>query len=129
MTFCKKVPKILGTFCLLIFFACKQNFKRLSKHYQEQVLETEARCTDIAIPLGITNFRTIELGFEYSVALSLADLNKFYDESMELYGWQILTKSKNINIYEKPHKLSIIEIQALNKLLNVKIRSVAKCGY
>ncbi len=126
MTFCKKVPKILGTFCLLIFFACKQNFKRLSKHYKEQVLETEARCTDIAIPLGITNFRTIELGFEYSVALSLADLNKFYDESMELYGWQILAKSKYINIYEKPHKLAIIEIQALNKLLNVKIRSVPK---
>jgi hypothetical protein len=126
MIFLKKVPKILGTFCLLTFFACKQNFKRFSKHYQEQVLETEARCTDIAIPLGISNFRPIELGFEYSVALSLVDLNKFYNESMELYGWQILAKSKNINIYEKPHKLALIEIQAFNKLFNVKIRSVAK---
>ena len=126
MIFWKKVPKMLGTFCLLTFFACKQNFKILNKLHKDKVLETEARYTDIATPLGITNFRPIELGFEYSVASSLADLNKFYDESMELYGWQILAKSKYINIYEKPHKLVVIEIQELNKLQNVKVRSVAK---
>jgi hypothetical protein len=110
----------------LTFFACRQNFKTLKNQLKDKNLEIEARYTDIAIPLGITNFKPINLGFEYCVALSLADLNKFYAESMELYGWQILAKSKFMNIYEKPHKLAVIEIKELNKLQNVKIRSVLK---
>lgn len=129
MIFWKKVPKILGTFCLLIFFSCKQNFKKLKKYNMEKVLETEARYNDIAIPLGITHFKSIDLGFEYCASLNLDDLTKFYAESMELYGWQILAKTKYISIFEKPHKFALIEIQELNKLQNVKIRSVARCGY
>jgi hypothetical protein len=126
MIFLKKVPKILGTFCLLTFFACKHNFKTFKKRYDDKLIETEARYCDIAIPLGITNFKPIDLGFEYCVALNLADLNKFYAESMELYGWQTLAHSKNINIYEKPHKLAIVEIEQLNKLQKITVRSVSK---
>lgn len=124
--FLKKVPKLLGTFCLLICFSCKQNFYSLKKHRKENGSEAEARYNDIGIPLGIIHLKAIDLGFEYYASLNFTELAKFYDESMELYGWQILVKSKNIIIYEKPYKLAIIEICESNKLQKIKIRSVPK---
>jgi hypothetical protein len=126
MIFLKKVPKILGTFCLLMIIACKQDFKSLKYNYKDKFLETQARYTDIAIPLGITNFKPIDLGFEYYVSEKMTDVSKFYAESMELYGWQILAHSKNIYVYEKPHKLAIVEIQQSNKLQKITVRSVSK---
>ena len=124
--FFKKVPNLLGTFCLIILFSCNNNLKTKINLKKKLSLETEARYSDIAVPLGISKFRSLDLGFEYDFGSSITDLNKFYYESMELYGWRILSKSKNLIVYEKPHKIAIIEINEFNKYLNIKIRSINK---
>ena len=85
--------------------------------------------SDVPAPLNLYSISSSNNSLNYSINCEKAELIKFYQENLEIYGWKeivIFDEQNTILIYEKPHKFLSILIMASKDVLKVSVYTKEK---